>query len=401
MRRSPSFGAALVGLLAVLSMTRVEAETPATAFQAAADRFVARASAERVVGGSLALVVDGTVVGERHVGVADAVAGDTVDRDTIYHWASITKTFTAIAAMQLVQRGLLSLDDPVVKYVPEFAAVRSSFGPITDVRIRHLLEHSSGLREGTWPWNADGERERPSWQRLEPPGWPQLAAMMPYTALTFAPGTQYAYSNPGTTLLGRVVETIAHEDLEVYVDKNILRPLGMTRTYFDLTPYHLAAHRSNSYTWQGDVRVENGREFDTGVTSGNGGLNAPIGDMVKYVNFLLGVGDRTRYAQVLPRATLEGMWAPRWKTPYDASVDERMATSFFTIDAEGDDGRTRRFIGHTGSQNGYRAFVYVLPEARAAVVMAVNTTVPVPRPLVFETRRDLFRTVFPRIPHGR
>ena len=83
--------------------------------------------------------------------------------DTIYHWASITKTFTGIAIMQLRDRGLLSLDDPVVKYVPELRAGHNPFGDISQVKIRHLMSHSAGFRAATWPWGGDQP-----WHPFEP-----------------------------------------------------------------------------------------------------------------------------------------------------------------------------------------------------------------------------------------
>ena len=81
-------------------------------------------------------------------GYQDLATKRPVDADTIFHWASITKTFTGIAIMQLRDRGLLSLDDPVVKYVPELRRVHNPFGDISQVTIRHLMTHSAGLPRG-------------------------------------------------------------------------------------------------------------------------------------------------------------------------------------------------------------------------------------------------------------
>lgn len=368
----------------------------ASAFNSVADEFEAAARQEKVVGGTLVLLNDGKQIAVRRFGFADEKAQQRVDSDTIFHWASITKTFTAISLMQLVDRGLVSLDDPVTKYIPEFRAIHNPYGAADDVTVRHLLTHTSGLREGTWPWNADGAVSPPPWQKSNPPGWKQIYAMMPYTALGFRPGTAYSYSNPGSSLMGRIVEVVSGDDIEVYVDKNILKPLGMTRTYYDVTPWHLARFRSSSYLWKDGILTDLGREFDTGATNGNGGLNAPVADMAIYLDFLLGRGDKKRNDAILPRDRLESMWVPMFAADYDPSVKEQMAKTFFVIDANGADGKARRFVGHTGSQEGYRAFVYILPGSGAAAIMAVNTTLsPGPRPLVFNTRRALFEKVFP------
>src|SRR5207249_142323 len=91
-------------------------------------------------------------------------------------------------------------------------------------------------------------------------------------------------------LQDRPIEKPSGDDYEVYVDKNIFKPLGMTHSYFDLTPYHLLPDRSNNYEVRDGKAVANGLDFDTGITVSNGGLNAPLTDMVKYLAFLLGIG---------------------------------------------------------------------------------------------------------------
>ena len=124
--------------------------------------------------------------------------------------------------MQLRDRGLLSLDDPVVKYVPELRLAHNPFGDIAQVKIRHLMSHSAGFRASTWPWGGD----KP-WHPFEPTSWEQLVAMLPYTDVQFAPGSKYSYSNPGVIFLGRIIQLLSGDDYEVYVAKNILMPLGM------------------------------------------------------------------------------------------------------------------------------------------------------------------------------
>ena len=96
------------------------------------------------------------------------------------------------------------------------------------------MSHAAGFRNPTWPWGGDQP-----WHPFEPTEWSQLVAMMPYTEILFPPGSRYSYSNPGIIFLGRAIEGLTGDDYEVYVEKNMLRPLGMRRELFDLTPYHL------------------------------------------------------------------------------------------------------------------------------------------------------------------
>lgn len=187
-----------------------------------------------IVGSSFMLIQDGQVIAQEFFGLANQEKQQPVDENTIYHWASITKTFTSIAIMQLRDRGLLKLDDPIVKYLPELNAVHNPFGDMSQITIKHLMTHSAGFRSATWPWGGDKD-----WHPHEPQHWSQLVAMMPYTEILFKPGSKFSYSNPGIIFLGRVIELLTKDDYEVYIDKNIFKPLEMYRSYFDTTPQQI------------------------------------------------------------------------------------------------------------------------------------------------------------------
>ena len=120
-------------------------------------------------------------------GYANVEKHQGINYSTTYNWASITKTMTAIAIMQLRDRGKLSLDDPAVKYIPELREVHDAYGPIDAVTIRELLNHSAGFRNPTWPWECD-QKDHCEWEPFEPTHWSQVAAMLPYTHIDFTPG---------------------------------------------------------------------------------------------------------------------------------------------------------------------------------------------------------------------
>jgi CubicO group peptidase (beta-lactamase class C family) len=323
-----------------------------------------------IVGSSLVLVKDGAIAAKAFDGYQDAATKRPVDADTIYHWASITKTFTGVAIMQLRDRGLLSLDDPVIKYVPELREVHNPFGEMSQVTIRHLMSHSAGFRAPTWPWGGD----RP-WHPFEPTRWEQLAAMLPYTELLFKPGTKYSYSNPGVIFLGRIIELLSGDPYEVYMTKNLFMPLGMTRTFFDRAPYHLVGHRSHSYELQEGQRRELPFDFDTGITASNGGLNAPVDDMAKWLTFLIGEpaagSTRAQFDGVLQRSSLDEMFTPRL-TARDgeggSGNDVRAGLSFFIERHEGTE-----LIGHSGDQNGFISHLYFHRPSKAGYIVSFNT----------------------------
>ena len=342
----------------------------ARAYQEFRTNYLSELRRHGFVGSSFYFVRDNRIAAKEFYGLADAVRGVPVDEQTIYHWASITKTFTGIAIMQLRDRGLLKLDDPVVKYLPELRAAHNPFGDMSEITIRHLMTHSAGFRNPTWVWRGDGK----DWQPFEPPGWSQLVAMMPYTEVLFRPGSRFGYSNPGVIYLGRIIELLTHDDYEVYIDKNIFKPLEMHRSYFDATPYHLLRHRSHSYYVRGGERTEARFDADTGVTVSNGGMNAPLPDMVRYVNFLLGdPSKQASYDDVLKRSSLEEMWKPQLAASDDFTqgwmrAETQVGLSFFVDDIGG-----RRYVGHNGDQNGFKAYMSLCPSTRTASLLAFNS----------------------------
>jgi CubicO group peptidase (beta-lactamase class C family) len=354
-----------------------------------------------IVGSSFMLIHDGQVVAQEFFGLAHQEKRQPVDENTIYHWASITKTFTGIAIMQLRDRGLLKLDDPIIKYLPELKAVHNPFGDMGRITIKHLMSHTAGFRAPTWPWGGDKD-----WHPHEPQDWSQLVAMMPYTETLLEPGSKFSYSNPGIVFLGRVIELITKEDYEVYIDKNIFKPLEMYRAYFDATPRHLLKHRSHSYYLK-EGKLTPGRfDVDTGITVSNGGLNAPLPDMVKYINFLS--GDKKKdaiYDLVLKRSSLEEMFQPQIALDPSAVIEpegenrnDAMGLSFFIEENFG-----QRFIGHSGTQNGFLSHFYIRPDTRTAYIIAFNThALPTEKYPSQDTRRldreikdYLFQKIFP------
>lgn len=358
---------------------------------------------QQMVGGSLWFFRDGKPVAKEFHGYADLSEERRVDQDTIFHWGSITKTFTGIAIMQLRDRGLLRLDDPVIDYLPEIKAIHNPFGDMETITIRQVMSHSTGLRNPTWPWGGSEP-----WHPHEPTEWAQLVAMMPYTNVQFQPGSRYSYSNPAIIFLGRIIEMLSGDPYEAYIDKNIFKPLGMYRSYFDNTPYHLLKYRSNNYYVKDGKPEANGLDFNTGITVSNGGLNSPITDMARYLAFL--VGDSTKqsdYDTILVRSSLEEMWNRRLPTGTELGNGEsgdqdvwreHMALTYFVFQ-----GPDRPLVGHTGSQKAFYSFFYMDPEARTAAIAAFNSQGiaedgarrPDARAVLNTLREKFFREIFP------
>jgi CubicO group peptidase (beta-lactamase class C family) len=232
------------------------------------------------------------------------------------------------------------------------------------------MSHSAGFRAATWPWGGDQP-----WHPFEPTRWEQLVAMLPYTDVEFAPGSRYSYSNPGVIFLGRIIEQLTGDDYEVYVTKNILMPLEMRAAFFDRAPYHLLPRRSHSYFRDDAGLREAPFDFDTGITVSNGGLNAPLSDMARYLAFLLATpadeAAHPEYATVLRRESLHEMWTPQLRAAAGEGVngtDSSVALSFFV-----EHWSNVELVGHSGDQNGFISHLYLHPPSRTGWVLSMNT----------------------------
>lgn len=148
----------------------------------------------------------------------------------------------------------------------------------------------------------------------------------------------------------------------------------MTRTFFDRAPYHLVGHRSHSYVRKDGVLTEQRFDFDTGITVSNGGLNAPLGDMAKYLMFLIGDSSRSEvYDGVLKRSSLDEMFTPQIRArdgEGGSGDDVQAALSSFVEHHQGVE-----LVGHSGDQNGFISHLYLHRPTRSGYIVSFNTDV--------------------------
>lgn len=263
--------------------------------------------------------------------------------------------------MQLRDRDKLSLDNSLTDYLPELFKIHNPYGSMEELTIRMALNHSTGLRNPTWPWGGNEE-----WHPFEPTEWSQLVAMFPYTKVKFEPGSRHSYSNPAIIFLGKIIEQLSGDSWESYVHKNILNPLEMHRSYFNHTPEHLMPYRVNSYVIKNGRPEPRGHDFHAGITTSNGGLNAPLTDMTKYLNFLLGRPDTDH--PVLERSSLKELWEIELPIGENKGVKSSIGLSFFVEEFDG-----MQVIGHTGTQWSNYSWFFIHPESGTAVISVTNT----------------------------
>src|SRR5271170_5306364 len=192
-------------------------------------------------GCALSVIKDGEIVYKRGYGMADLDHDIPITSETVFHVASISKQFTAAAVLLLAQEGKLSLDDDVRKYITELP----DFG--VRITIRHLIHHTSGLRD--------------QWSLLGLAGWRYsldlitdddvLAVMTRQKNLNFKPGEKHVYCNTGYTLMGLIVKRVSGMSLREFTTKNIFEPLGMTHTHFRDDHAEIIKHDALGYEQEG------------------------------------------------------------------------------------------------------------------------------------------------------
>jgi CubicO group peptidase (beta-lactamase class C family) len=260
---------------------------------------------QRLPGAAAGVVVGDRLVWSGGYGFADVAGRRAPDARTLYRIASITKTFTGTAIMQLRDEGKLHLDDPAVAYLPELRDAISPFGPVETVTIRRMLSHESGLM---------GDPPDTDWtlNRYEGSALTNLARISDIGA-RIPPNTQQKYSNLAYQLLGEVVARVSGTPYADHIRRTILDPLGMTSTSFDPLPEELARRRAVGYQgrWMSDeLQVAN--PWGEGVFA-EGGLWSCVEDLARWIGAQVrGDGGERGGTQILSGSTLKEMHRPRY-----------------------------------------------------------------------------------------
>jgi len=299
-----------------------------------------------IPGLSLAVVRDGKIIYAKGYGMANLELSVPATEKTVYHLTSITKTFTAIATMMLVEEGKISLEDPISRY---FSDLPEAWRP---VKIRHLLNHTSGISSHAHHPKIPcpvGKDER-DYTRID------VLKEVACLPLDFAPGERWSYGDTGFHLLGMLIEKISRMDYEQFLRARIFAPLEMRDTrlnsYAELIP-----NRADGYSWH-DGRFRNAKLFPL-FEFANAGLVSTVLDMAKL--------DAALYTEkLLKKATLEQMWT------YTKLNNGQIVTSYglgFGLTPF----RGRRRVGHSGGGGfGFATTITRLIDDKVTVIVLTN-----------------------------
>jgi CubicO group peptidase (beta-lactamase class C family)/D-alanyl-D-alanine dipeptidase len=265
--------------------------------------------------------------------------------DSVYRAGSVSKLFTDIAIMKLVEQGRLKLDDPVSRYLPDFAP-HNPFGvPVT---VRQLMTHRSGLIR---------EAPRGHYFDTAAKGQADAVASLNETTLVARPGSITKYSNAGIAVVGEIVSRITGLPYEQAIGQLVLAPLGMSASAFSRNAVKGALARAEMASFDGPRFEAPLLELGTPAA---GGLYTTAGDLGLFVQSLLNQGKLVDGARLLHPESLDEMWREQFPT----GTGRRFGLGFVLDDVGG-----QRSVGHTGAVYGYATDVRLLPEAGIGVVV--------------------------------
>lgn len=302
----------------------------------------AEMSRQNIPGLSVAVVTDRQLRWSSGYGLADLENFVPAKAGTVYRLGSISKPVTAVAVMQLVERGKLDLDAPVQKYCPAFPAKQ---WPVT---TRQVLGHLSGIRHYKSEEEFNSTRFYPTIN--------DGLAMFKDDALLHEPGAKYSYTTFGYTVLGCAVEGASAMKFGDYVREHIFKPAGMDRMRVDSVS-EIILNRAQGYTKTQGGGLENSALADNSYKVPGGGFVSTVGDLAKFA-----VAMQTN--TLVKKETAEQMFTPQ-KT---SDGKETRYGLGWGVGAEGG----RRSIGHSGAQQRVSTFLHMLPDQGAAVAIMVN-----------------------------
>ena len=330
--------------LLLLTATVLLGITKPTQADGVDDYLKAQMAAHHIPGLSVAVVQDGRVVKTAAYGVSSVDAKTPATVDTVYGLGSCTKPFTAVAVLQLMEAGKVSLDAPVSQYLDGLPAAWSA------ITVRELLTHTSGLPN----YRQFVEMKHLSEPKYKQPGI--VVSLLARKPLDFPPGTRYEYSNTNYHLLARLVEKVSGQTYGAYLASHQFQAAGMTATRLSDPPVTVLA-QAVGYNWIGRKVEQNKYLFPSRLDTGDSGLLSTVGDLAKWTGALAD-------GQLLSPTTLKQMITPGTLTD-GTPVAYGLGLVVTTY-------KGQTLVGHSGAVPGYSSSVFYLPDSHLGVILLCN-----------------------------
>ncbi len=312
---------------------------------------------------SVGIVSGPNLLWTKSYGLADIEKHVPATQDSTYRIGSISKQFTGIMLLQLVEQGKVRLSDPVTKYYPEFNRIPNPQGYPTPTLLQ-LAAHISGL---------DSEpKDVEKYTTGSVAGWEQtLLAALPHATFKYEPGTQEMNSNIGCAILGEALSRAAGTPYVQYVQMHILKPLGMSHAAFEQDDRILQT-LAKGYVMNGDVadpkpaadELLHGRGYKVPA----GALFMPVGDLARFMSFEMGYGGESVLSKAVLLENLSHVYGMDGDMTFGAGVG-------FTVYRQSN----MISVGQIGAVAGYEAAAFFSPVTHTGVIILRNLTSPGPR----------------------
>jgi D-alanyl-D-alanine carboxypeptidase len=308
-------------------------------------------------GAALLIMKDGKVLVRKAYGMADLELGIPLEPDMVFRIGSMTKQFTAVSILILMEQGKLALTDPITKFLPDYPTQ----GRV--ITVEHLLTHTSGIQSYT---------DMESWLPLmrKDMSLTELIGIFKDQPMQFAPGERWRYNNSGYILLGAIIEKIAGTTYETFLQKNIFDPLGLKHTSYGSST-RVIPRRIPGYGPGPSGTFANAAYISMTQPYAAGSLLSSVDDLAAWNEALLS-------GKLIKRATLERAWMP-YKLADGTTTGYGYGWGIRTYEGH-------RMIEHGGGIPGFTSDGILFPEDRVCVIMLTNSGVPgrTPGPFAFK-----------------
>jgi CubicO group peptidase (beta-lactamase class C family) len=298
-------------------------------------------------GGAVAIVKDGQLIYSKAFGIGDLEHNIPITPHSVFYIASVSKQFVAFSILLLEEEGKLSLEDEVQKYFPDFPRYEKP------IRIKHLIHHTSGLRDFSTLWDLQGKNYLEDISEGE-----VYKLICRQKALNFLPEEEYMYSNTGYFLLGKIVEKASNQKLKDFARENIFTPLGMKDTVFLDDNRQLIKNRVFSYEKAADSGTFYNviRRYDL---VGSGGIYSSVEDLSlwdkNFNNNKLGKGGQ----DIINKMHQEGVITKGPRSGYAFGISNSTYKGL-------------KRVSHNGSNASFRAQVTRFPDQKVSIIVLAN-----------------------------
>ena len=307
------------------------------------DALFSSLSIEGSPGCAVGVVRQGELVFSKGYGYANLDHGVPLDARSSFYLASVSKQFIGAAIGLLALDGSLDLDDEVREFIPELP----DYG--TPVTIRHLLHHTSGIRDYLTLFTLAGQSFQDFFDNDD-----AIEIIRRQKALNFEPGSEFLYSNSGYVLLSEIVERITGQTLDAFTQERLFAPLGMSETHWGEDVTRVVPGRAVSY----EVRDETPHRFIWNFhAKGDGNLHSTVEDLARW--------DTMFYRTDEPWASLTELLYTRGVLTNGSEIPYALGLGHGSYEEH-------RFISHGGGMLGYRTFIQRFPEDRFTTVVLCN-----------------------------